>query len=130
MALGDEYLGWLEVERSSTNSFRDIRKTFLRWFTMYGVPTEIATDGGPPFNSHDYKDFCHRGISGGLIFSVQGSFIYRKFDAENISPLGQYRLRKNFNFFISFLSWKISTNDCLFFLYKLLKQPYIFYQLY
>ena len=59
VAFADEYSGWLEVERLSTNSFRNVRKTFLRWFTTYGVPSEIATDGGPPFNSHDYNDFCH-----------------------------------------------------------------------
>ena len=58
LAFADRYSGWLEVERLPTNSFKHVRKIFLRWFRTYGVPVEIATDGGSPFQSFDYKNFC------------------------------------------------------------------------
>ena len=53
----DRFSGWVEVERLASNSFRNVEKTFLRWFATFGVPEEISTDGGPPFNSGDYDDF-------------------------------------------------------------------------
>ncbi len=57
LAYADRLSGWLEVERLSTNSFRHVCSALLRWFRTYGVPMELASDGGPPFNSHDYKRF-------------------------------------------------------------------------
>jgi hypothetical protein len=29
----------------------------LRWFSTFGVPEELSTDGGPPFNSMEYDSF-------------------------------------------------------------------------
>ena len=51
------FSGWLEVERLQSGSFRHVRQALLRWFQTYGVPEELATDGGPPFNSHEYDAF-------------------------------------------------------------------------
>ena len=60
LAFADRYSGWLEVERLPTNSFKFVKKIFLRWFRTYGVPLEISTDGGSPFQSFEYKNFCQR----------------------------------------------------------------------
>lgn len=57
LAYADRFSGWLEVERLQSNAFRHVREAFLRWFRTYGVPGELATDGGPPFNSFEYKGF-------------------------------------------------------------------------
>ena len=54
----DRFSGWVEVERLATNTFRNVEKTFLRWFATFGVPEEISSDGGPPFNGGDYDQFC------------------------------------------------------------------------
>lgn len=53
----DRFSGWVEVEHLSTNTFRQVRQVLLRWFRTYGVPDEIATDGGPPFKSLAYEAF-------------------------------------------------------------------------
>ena len=53
----DRYSGWAEVERVIGTSFHHIREVFLRWFMTYGVPEEIAYDGGPPFNSSEFVTF-------------------------------------------------------------------------
>ena len=57
LAYADRFSGWLEVDKLSSGSFRDVRKSFLRWFSTYGVPEELASDGGPPFNSYEYQRF-------------------------------------------------------------------------
>ena len=53
----DRFSGWVEVERLPTNTFRHVRKSLLRWFATYGVPENISSDGGPPFNSNDFASF-------------------------------------------------------------------------
>ena len=57
LVYADRFSGWAEVERLSTNSFRLARQVFLRWFRTYGVPEEISSDGGPPFQSLQYRTF-------------------------------------------------------------------------
>ena len=57
VAYADRFSGWLEVERLQSGDFKNVRRSLLRWFRTYGVPEEIATDGGPPFKSHDYRKF-------------------------------------------------------------------------
>ena len=57
LAYADRFSGWLEVERLKTNTFRNVHQTLLRWLRTFGVPEERATDGGPPFQSHDYQTF-------------------------------------------------------------------------
>ena len=57
LAYADRFSGWLEVEKLCNGSFREVRKSFLRWFRTYGVPEEMASDGGPPFNSYEYQRF-------------------------------------------------------------------------
>ena len=59
LAYADRYSGWLEVERMQSADYRNVRRSFLRWFRTYGVPEEISTDGGPPFKAYDYQKFLH-----------------------------------------------------------------------
>ena len=53
----DRFSGWVEVERLSHSTFRHVNEVFLRWFRTYGVPEEMSSDGGPPFNSIVYNTF-------------------------------------------------------------------------
>lgn len=53
----DRYSGWIEIEKMKGTSIRDVRRELLNWFKSFGVPAEIATDGGPPFNSMEYAQF-------------------------------------------------------------------------
>ena len=56
------------MEKLCNGSFREVRKSFLRWFRTYGVPEEIASDGGPPFNAYEYKRFLQTlGVESRLI---------------------------------------------------------------
>ena len=58
MVYADRYSGWVEVERLPSTTLINCRKVFLRWFATYGVPEEISSDGGPPFNAAGYDEFC------------------------------------------------------------------------
>ena len=53
----DRYSGWVEVSRLSGKSLKYIRECLLGWFMTYGVPEEIASDGGPPYNAFEYDQF-------------------------------------------------------------------------
>ena len=53
----DRFSGWVEVERLPSHTFRHIKAPLLRWFCTYGVPEHVASDGGPPYNSLEFRTF-------------------------------------------------------------------------
>ena len=60
LVYADRYTGWVEVFRAKSTSFAGIKKAFLAWFAAYGVPEEISSDGGPPFNGSEFALFLDR----------------------------------------------------------------------
>ena len=60
LVYADRYSGWLEVAKLHSKTEKSVKETFLKWFSTYGVPEEMASDGGPPFNSAGYDDFLMR----------------------------------------------------------------------
>ena len=56
----DTYSGWIEVANLSSTSFNTINQVLLMYFSTFGVPQELATDGGPPFQSVNYTNFLKR----------------------------------------------------------------------
>ena len=56
----DGYSGWIEVANLTTTNFRAIEKVFLMYFALFGVIEEISSDGGPPFDAHDYIAFLQK----------------------------------------------------------------------
>ena len=64
----DAYSGWIEVATVNYSTFEYIKKVLLMYFSIFGVPQELASDGGPPFDSFEYRDFLttwniHRRLS-------------------------------------------------------------------
>ena len=57
LVYADRYSGWVEGAKLSKGTFQVVRRYLLNWFTTFGVPEEIGTDGGPPFNSAEYNEF-------------------------------------------------------------------------
>ena len=53
----DSYSGWVEVANLTSQNFQAIKRVLLMYFAIFGVPEEIAADGGPPFDSNDYNVF-------------------------------------------------------------------------
>ena len=57
LVYADRYSGWVEVVKLRTATFKNMQQILLRWFSTFGVPEELSTDGGPPFNSNEYTVF-------------------------------------------------------------------------
>ena len=53
----DAYSGWIEVATLTFSTFEYIKKVLLMYFSIFGVPQELASDGGPPFDSLEYRNF-------------------------------------------------------------------------
>ena len=56
LVYADRYSGWVEVAKLNNGIIRSVKGVLLSWFTSYGVPEEISTDGGPPFKPSDYTN--------------------------------------------------------------------------
>ena len=53
----DRFTAWLEIALSPRSDAQSVIKLIRRWFTTFGVPVDLASDGGPPFDSFLYKQF-------------------------------------------------------------------------
>ena len=56
LVVADRYTGWPILFRMGTATMEMV-KTLRNIFAQYGVPEELATDGGPPFNGHEFRQF-------------------------------------------------------------------------
>ena len=59
LVYADRYSGWLEVAKLRDKTWKAVHQAFLAWFS-FGVPEEVACDGGPPFNSAAFDSFLQR----------------------------------------------------------------------
>lgn len=57
----DSYSKWVELEymRYGTNTNKVIQK-FLNIFARFGLADVLVTDGGPPFNAHEFVNFMQK----------------------------------------------------------------------
>jgi len=58
LVYADRYSGWAEVTKLKCSKFDTVQRHLMSWFTTFGIPDEISSDGGPPFNSSKYDNFC------------------------------------------------------------------------
>lgn len=59
LILVDQKSKWIEVKpmQNGTNSSETISK-LKEIFAVFGLPNELVSDNGPPFNSHEFVSFC------------------------------------------------------------------------
>ena len=57
MFYANRYTGWLEVTLLSPGKARIICNALRKWFRIYGVPEELYSDDGPPFDSNEHNAF-------------------------------------------------------------------------
>ena len=53
----DRYTGWTEVPMIKNPNTKTVCDILRKYFTTFGVPEEVSSDGGPPYNSHDFGTF-------------------------------------------------------------------------
>lgn len=56
----DAYSKWLEVEQIRSTSAYDTIKFFRSILARFGLSEQLVTDGGPPFQSTEFKEFCNK----------------------------------------------------------------------
>ena len=54
----DAYVGYSVVEFVGSTSEKATIPIFRRVFDTYGVPKEIKSDNGSPFNSHKFEEYA------------------------------------------------------------------------
>ena len=59
LAVADRYTGWPVLFKLGT-SLIEMVKTCRNLFSQYGVPEQISSDGGPPFNSYEFGQFLRQ----------------------------------------------------------------------
>ena len=57
LVYADRFSAWVEVAKMKDLKYQTMIKSMLRWFSTFGVPDEISSDGGPPYNSLEYANF-------------------------------------------------------------------------
>ena len=60
LAQADRYSGWLSVAKVTNTSFTELSRIMREHFVWHGVPESISTDGGPPFNGEEFRQFCKK----------------------------------------------------------------------
>ena len=53
----DRFSGWTEVSKTNNANTKVVCNILRRYFMTFGVPEELSSDGGPPYNSHDFDTF-------------------------------------------------------------------------
>ena len=56
LVIADRFTGWPEVFRLNGKAITLV-KTCRNLFAQFGVPEELSFDGGPPFDSYEWKQF-------------------------------------------------------------------------
>ena len=58
LVITDQYSRYPEVEFVTSTSIRPVRRKLKKVFAVYGIPKVVQTDNGPPFSSHEFKNFA------------------------------------------------------------------------
>jgi len=53
----DRFSGWTEVAICKNANTKNLCDILRKYFTTFGVPEELSSDGGPPYNAHDFRKF-------------------------------------------------------------------------
>ncbi|GFO30157.1 Pol polyprotein [Plakobranchus ocellatus] len=63
LVVTDEYSRYVVVDTIKSTSARAVIPRFDKIFAEFGIPDELKTDNGPPFNGIDFKTYLeHMGI--------------------------------------------------------------------
>ena len=60
LVYSDRLSGRMEIAQLPSTAARPTIRTLAAWFCRLGIQTTLRTDGGPPFNSHDFRTFLDR----------------------------------------------------------------------
>lgn len=58
LLLVDSYSKWIEVSEMKTTSATKVIDKLRNWFSVFGIPMQLVSDNGPPFQSGEFIEFC------------------------------------------------------------------------
>ena len=56
----DQYSKFPVVQVVKSTSWEQLQPRLEEAFATHGIPERITTDGGPPYNGHEFKEYCQR----------------------------------------------------------------------
>ncbi|CAK1590879.1 unnamed protein product [Parnassius mnemosyne] len=59
LVIVDAHSKWIEVSTMKSTNAQSTIAAFRAIFSRFGLPSQLVTDNGPPFLSHDFKNYCH-----------------------------------------------------------------------
>ncbi|XP_039759578.1 uncharacterized protein K02A2.6-like [Pararge aegeria] len=67
----DAYSKWIEVFQLNSTAAKFVISKFREIFARFGLPLQVVTDGGPPFGSHEIKEYFNRN---GIIHNITSPY--------------------------------------------------------
>lgn len=58
LLLADHYSGWMDFKKLSTLTANETIQIIKKWFSDYGVPEILESDGGTQFTSNEFAEFA------------------------------------------------------------------------
>jgi transposase InsO family protein len=56
----DYYSGYFEVDKLDRKTAKPIITRLKRHFSTHGIPSQLYSDNGPPFDSHEFREFSRQ----------------------------------------------------------------------
>jgi len=79
LVIQDYYSRFIFCYPMKTTTARVVTDVFRQLFAVHGIPDIVRTDGGPPFQSFDFKNFCNlyniKHITSSPLYSQSNGFI-------------------------------------------------------
>ena len=58
LILIDAFSRWIEIKRMKRTTAQALSNELNDIFAIFGTPVTLVTDNGPPFNSHEFANYC------------------------------------------------------------------------
>ena len=60
LVLTDYFLGWIEIDQLHATASVTVVSKLKQLLAHFGIPTDVISDNGPQYTSHDFKGFAHQ----------------------------------------------------------------------
>ena len=111
----DYYSGYFEIDRLEKKTGKSIIKKLKRHFSSQGIPNELFSDNGPPFNSLEFNEFAQQYES--ELRKSSPNYPQSNGRVENAVKTAKQLLKKSIsaghNFYLTLLDWRNTPSEGL-----------------
>ncbi|KAI8117697.1 hypothetical protein CVS40_10440 [Lucilia cuprina] len=58
LVIVDTFFKWIEAKIMKSTTSKSVNENLRSFFSIFGLPTELVSDNGPPFSSKEFTEFC------------------------------------------------------------------------